>query len=246
MADGGGGHAFLRGQSLSAASGAALLRGFRTGVPGAAEELWRVHAPHMLAVARGLLGAQRADMAADIVQRVLLDVLRLPVQRVEGVRDVGAFLAVATRNATYNAVRGENREVLRIREAARRAHLETRVDPVWETHAALARALAALSDEHRELLVLRHFVGLSFDQLAEMLDEKRSTLSSRYAHAKDALRERLEMTFDAESETNVDVKPQRKASERPESRLPPRGEADAPSEKAASAAEQRKIVGGNR
>lgn len=212
-------------------------------MPGAAEELWRTFAPRMLGVARGLLGAQRAHLAPDIVQRVMLDVLRLPAARIQSVRDVGAFLAVATRNATFNMVRGENREVTRIREAARRAHVEQRQDVVWETNRELADALAALSEEHRELIVLRHFVGLSFDELAEAMDEARSTLSSRYAKAKELLRERLELAASGESGAKVDVKPERKPTLRPESKTEAHADAGARGQKAASVTGQSKVVG---
>jgi len=215
-------------------------------VPGAAEELWRTFAPRMLGVARGLLGARRAHLAPDIVQRVMLDVLRLPAARIQGVRDVGAFLAVATRNATFNMLRGENREVLRIREAARRAHMEQRQDIVWETNRELADALATLSEEHRELIVLRHFVGLSFDELAEAMDEARSTLSSRYAKAKELLRERLELVASGESGAKVDVKPERKPTLRPETKTEAHADAGARGQKATSVTGQSKIVGENK
>jgi RNA polymerase sigma factor (sigma-70 family) len=195
QADGGGGHAFLREPVMSLESGAALLHGFRRGDMGAAEEFWRVFAPKLLAVARGLLGPRRIDMAHDVVQRVMLDVLRLPASRIREVRDVGAFLAVATRNTTFNMSRGENREVLRIREAARRAHQDQRqceVQPTaWSKYDDEIAALETLSDEHREILVLRHCAGLSFDQLAVTLGEARSTLSSRYARAAKLLDEQL-------------------------------------------------------
>lgn len=189
-ADGGGGHAF------SLQSDEAIFAGFRAGRPGAAEELWRVFAPRMFAVARGLLGPRRQHMASDIVQRVLLDVLRLPDARLQDVRDIGAFLAVSTRNATFNAMRGENRELLRLREASRRARDEHAHDePANKSPdqlALLAAAIEMLPEEHRDILVLRHIAGLSFDQLTIALGEARSTLASRHARALHLLRERLE------------------------------------------------------
>jgi RNA polymerase sigma factor (sigma-70 family) len=221
---------------LSLENDAVLLRGFRAGVVGAAEELWRVFAPRMLAVARGLLGPQRAHMAPDIVQRVMLDTLRLDVSRVESVRDVGAFLAVSTRHATFNAMRGENREVMRIRAAARRGHMEERQEETpWDAYGDLATALESLSDEHRELIVLRHCAGLSFDELAEALGEARSTLSSRYARAKELLREKLEAMEAERKGGQTEVKADRKTTLKNEAHA--RGE---------TGATQSRIVGGSR
>ncbi len=179
---------------------AAIFTGFRSGRPGAAEELWRVFAPRMFAVARGLLGPKRSHMAGDIVQRVLMDVLRLPDSRLREVRDVGAFLVVSTRNATFNALRGEHREMTRLREVARRARQErcegaadasSDATQTWAAFGDVARAMETLSEEHRDVLVLRHIAGLSFDQLSAALGVARSTLASRYAKAIEQLRERM-------------------------------------------------------
>jgi RNA polymerase sigma-70 factor (ECF subfamily) len=63
-------------------------------------------------------------------------------------------------------------------EAVRRAELRRRV---W-------RAIAALSDDHREIVVLRDFHGLSYDELAQALGIKIGTVMSRLHAARQRLR----------------------------------------------------------
>lgn len=56
----------------------------------------------------------------------------------------------------------------------------------------IADALAKLSSEHREIVTLRIWSDLTFDQIAETLDLAKSTAFSRYDAAMKQLREHLE------------------------------------------------------
>lgn len=56
---------------------------------------------------------------------------------------------------------------------------------------SLARAVAELPDELREVLALRHDAGLSFEEMARRLKVPASTLKSRFAAALRKLRDRL-------------------------------------------------------
>lgn len=51
----------------------------------------------------------------------------------------------------------------------------------------LKRALAELSDEHREIIVMRHFEELSYAEIAEVLGVARGTVMSRLFRARKAL-----------------------------------------------------------
>ncbi len=55
----------------------------------------------------------------------------------------------------------------------------------------LHAALAKLSDEHRRILLLREFDGMSYDELAQTLDVPRGTVESRLHRARAELREKL-------------------------------------------------------
>jgi RNA polymerase sigma-70 factor (ECF subfamily) len=61
-----------------------------------------------------------------------------------------------------------------------------------ETAAAVERALAELPPPLREVLVLRHYEGMNFEQMARLLGTPASTLKSRFAVALNRLRIRLE------------------------------------------------------
>ena len=61
-----------------------------------------------------------------------------------------------------------------------------------EIRGALAHALAALSPEHREVLLLREMSGLEYEEVAAALGCALGTVKSRIARARAALREALE------------------------------------------------------
>lgn len=67
------------------------------------------------------------------------------------------------------------------RARQRRAHREV----VWT-------ALEGLSDDHREVLVLKELQGFRYAEIAEMLGIPEGTVASRLYHARNALREELE------------------------------------------------------
>ncbi len=61
-----------------------------------------------------------------------------------------------------------------------------------ERHAALGRAMATLGDEQREILSLRHFQDLSYDEIAEVLGVPTGTVMSRLYRARRALQDALD------------------------------------------------------
>jgi len=56
---------------------------------------------------------------------------------------------------------------------------------------AIARAIAALPAEFRELITLRHFAGLSYEQIAEVKDMPLGTVKNKLFRARAVLKERL-------------------------------------------------------
>ena len=55
----------------------------------------------------------------------------------------------------------------------------------------LQAALLRLSPEHREVLMLREFEGMAYEEMAEVLDLPRGTVESRLHRARNELREKL-------------------------------------------------------
>lgn len=60
-----------------------------------------------------------------------------------------------------------------------------------EREAALRRGLAKLSENHRQILLLREIGGLSYDEIAEALKLTPGTVKSRLARARLELRQKL-------------------------------------------------------
>lgn len=176
----------------SSESDARLLLDARRGRADAAASFYKAYAPPMLAYARALL---RNDAAAeDAVQQTFVQILSLPPRELEKVQDLLAWLIRATRNTALNAIRTDTRLHARETSKARLEHLNGTARPSAGSrtgHAELLTAVNTLSDEHRELILLKHVAGLTFDQIAWSLELNRNTIASRYSSALDRLRNTL-------------------------------------------------------
>lgn len=148
-----------------------LLLGVHRGDEASALHLHERYAAALTAYAAAIVG----DAAPDVVQSVFCRILRTPRATLAEVRDVGAWLVRLTRRTALNHLRTERRELARRRaipEPIRRAPSD---DPDEISH-----LVDALPRRLREVVVLRHVAGLTFDQMALALDARRSTVSSRY------------------------------------------------------------------
>lgn len=154
--------------------------------PAGAEALWVKHAPRMHAYARAVLSrSNEQHHADDVVQQVFLSVMKLGPRRAKAVRSVEAWLITATRTTALNVARGERRERSRRRK--------TRREPMGppSTHERLRTLVERLPPHEAEVVALRHGFGLSYDDIAELLGSKKSTVASRHARAMERLRTML-------------------------------------------------------
>ena len=71
------------------------------------------------------------------------------------------------------------------------AHTPDRVARRGEIAALLEKALADLSPEHREIIVLRELHGLEYEAIAEIVKCRIGTVKSRLARAREQLRVRV-------------------------------------------------------
>lgn len=154
-----------------------------------ARALWHTQAPRLLRYARAIV-VSWSD-AEDVVQVVFCRVLNMARREVERVSDPGAWLAQVTRREAINHLRSRKREAAR-REAAGGLGLHRDDNDPAPIDADLEAAIERLPRRFREVIVLKHVAGLTFDQIAAATGLNRNTAASRYKSSVEALRDLLE------------------------------------------------------
>ena len=61
-------------------------------------------------------------------------------------------------------------------------------DSVWQ-------AIGQMDEKHREIIILRHFQELSYDEIAEVLSCNKGTVMSRLYYARRELKELLKLSM---------------------------------------------------
>lgn len=119
--------------------------------------------------------------AADAVQQVFVAVLRAPDREIEsGER----YLRRAVRNECYSTIRRWKRH------PAEAIVLEDLVadSEQPDERIALQQAISMLPPEQREVVHLKIFEGMTFQEIADLLDESANSIASRYRYAIEKLR----------------------------------------------------------
>lgn len=163
-----------------------LLRLMHRGDQAAARELWSRLGGRLTALAASMLRhSPGASLGPDVVQGVFLKVLKLPARDVRSIVDVAAWLTTLVRREAIDTrrklARGAANEIVTGEIAATPGEAGPDAD--------LLRAIDALDEHQRELIQLKHVAGLTFEQIALVLQENRETLASRYRVALQRLRE---------------------------------------------------------
>lgn len=170
-----------------------LVRAAAKGNTLAFEELVRLHEKKVYALALRMCGS--SEDAADAAQEAFLSAWRgLPSFR--GEAGFATWLYRLTANAAIDHLRRTRRQ---------RGDLSLEDGPLGldaadsgpgpqeaaegaELRRAVAAGLARLSDDHRQVLVLRELQELSYEEIARMLDIDLGTVKSRISRARSALR----------------------------------------------------------
>jgi RNA polymerase sigma-70 factor (ECF subfamily) len=134
-----------------------------------------------------LYARQWCDAPEDVVQEAFLKLVRQDRPPLDAV----AWLYRVVRNGALDAARKARRRQRRESAAARpvRWFVEREVDGL-DAESAVA-ALQRLPEDQREVIVARHWGGLSFEQIAAVAGCSASTAFRRYTAGVEALRQHL-------------------------------------------------------
>ena len=149
-----------------------------------------LHAQHLFRTAYAMTG-RRAD-AEDVVQETLLAAYR-GIGHFQGRSAFRTWLvAILIKQVLMLRRRNQGKSMPSLEQVEVEA--KGRADPgAGEVDARLdvAQVLRELSEEHREVLVLREYDGMSYDEIAEALEIPRGTVESRLYRARQELKARL-------------------------------------------------------
>jgi RNA polymerase sigma factor (sigma-70 family) len=140
------------------------------------------------AAALELFAAQWTQAPADVVQEAFVELARQPVTP----QNVVAWLYRVVRNRAASEARSDRRR--KRRELAAVVSNDPWFEPVGSGDIdprEAAEALRELSDELREVVVARIWGGLTFEQIAEIIQRSASTAFRRYEEGISFLRNRL-------------------------------------------------------
>ncbi len=147
------------------------------------EFLYRQHGSALLLFAEAMTGER--DRAQEAVHQVFLNLIERG--NVSQATDKKAYLFVCIRNAVLNEVK------------VRRRHMPLDPESAWfippdrdfTGELNLRRALCALPEDQRDVVVLHIWGDLTFSQVGDVLDISSNTAASRYRYALAKLRESM-------------------------------------------------------
>ncbi len=179
------------------------LKACRRGDEHAARLLYAAVSPSMRAHARAIL---RDDiLAEDAMQSAMCRMMTLSPLRISRVRDARAWLATLVRREALMLLRTNRRRLQREhrREFVARDTIGTVGSPV--SHEDLTRALDSLPRRLREILVLKHVAGLTFDQIADATGINRNTAAGMHRRGVQQMREMLGRIDESQTTGRISV-----------------------------------------
>jgi RNA polymerase sigma-70 factor (ECF subfamily) len=146
--------------------------------------------PALRRYARALCGNR--ELADDLVQDTIERALSRVPSSLEPER-LGAWLRTVVHNLFIDELRRRRRSGVRVDLATMDNDLALSTAPADRLEFNdVGKAMASLSIEHRQILVLAGVEGLSYQEIAEELSVPLGTVMSRLARARAALRAALE------------------------------------------------------
>jgi RNA polymerase sigma factor (sigma-70 family) len=145
--------------------------------PPGIDDVFRVHRDRLVGLARLLTGSR--ECAEDVVQ----DTFAAAHARWDTIEDPAGYLT----RAVVNRCRDRYRRRLRWQQLPWRRQEVTRLPEIDETW----RHLNRLPEPQRQVIVLRYYGDLSFEEIADALERPSSTVRSEHRRALDRLKRYL-------------------------------------------------------
>jgi RNA polymerase sigma-70 factor (ECF subfamily) len=162
-----------------------LVTALATSQPGSYAALYDRMGRSMLRVATVMLrGSAEAE---DAVQDVFVEIARQP-DRLKHVLNLDAYVFAMLRNNVTRRLRARQSELRHLKQLAQ----PSGADEPRSASLDLDEALKALPDDQREVIALKVDGGLTFAEVAEILNVSPNTAASRYRYALEKLRRSLE------------------------------------------------------
>lgn len=162
-------------------------------------ELRRLYDEHALALYAFLINCTRDESdTRDLLQEIFVKLARDP-ELLNAIRNERSFLIRLAHNAVIDLIRRRG-----TRERTRENFAAEAISPFAPAHdpdeqtfrAELSRALAGLPPDQRAVVHLKLWEGLTFEQIADVLDIPPNTAASRYRYGLDKLREYLRPLYE--------------------------------------------------
>ena len=147
------------------------------------------HLPELRRYAVALCGNR--DLADDLIQDTIERALSRAPSSLEPER-LGAWLRTVVHNLFVDELRRRRRRGVRVDVAELENNLALSTTPADQLASDVGRAMASLSIEYRQILVLAGVEQLSYQEIAEELRVPLGTVMSRLARARAALRAALD------------------------------------------------------
>jgi RNA polymerase sigma-70 factor, ECF subfamily len=156
-------------------------RRLNDGDPAALEPIYDLYSGALYRQALALVGS--ASDAEDVLQNVFLKLVR---RRGGPIRDLRTYLFTAIRHEAFSSLRQRRRESL-IEEDEH--VLPSHADPLL--YGDLEEALRSLPPEQREVVSLKVYEQMTFEEIGQVVKASGNTVASRYRYALKKLRDLL-------------------------------------------------------
>ncbi|MBW8041068.1 MAG: sigma-70 family RNA polymerase sigma factor [Planctomycetes bacterium] len=169
----------------------------RRGSKEAFESIVKIYMKNAYFIALGLVGNR--DDALELSQEAFILAYR-NIKRLKPNRKFFPWFYQILRNVCFSHLRKrrhrQTRSLEEIEEQTPIADVDDSFTPDVvaernETKDMIWKAIGKLDDKHREVIILRHFQNLSYEQIAQNLFCSRGTVMSRLYHARKKLKELL-------------------------------------------------------